>query len=577
MEAQGILQILVFLAVLTALTPLIGGYMAKVFTGRSVWLTPVLGPVERGLTRAFGSEASREQDWKQYAKSVIVFSAVSWLLLYLIIRTQSMMPFNPQGLTAPPWDLTFNTTTSFLTNTNWQFYGGETTMSYFSQMAGLAVQNFLSAAVGIAVLIAFIRGLTGRSGTSLGNFWQDLLRSLIYVLVPISVVAALFFMSQGVIQNLDAYSTFDTVTGGSQTLGMGPVASQEAIKLLGTNGGGFFNVNSSMPFENPTGLTNFVQILLILIIPAGLTATFGRMAGSRRQGWVIYAAMMILFIVAVGVVYSAESHGSVAQHLAGVSGGNMEGKETRFGIANSSLFAAVTTVASCGAVNASMESMTALGGGMPMANIMTGEVIFGGVGSGLYGMLLMVLLAVFLAGLMVGRTPEYLGKQIGAREVKLVVIGTLATPLAMLAGAGLAIATKWGAPSIYSSGPQGFSETLYAYVSQGGNNGSAFAGYTGFLQPNGDNVGAFGITFANLAGAAAMMAGRYIPILAVLAIGGAMVGRRVAPEGAGTFRTDTPTFMVLLIGVVLLVALLTFVPALLLGPVVQALSDGTFQ
>ena len=577
MEAQGILQILVLLAVLTALTPLIGGYMAKVFTGRRVWLTPVLGPVERGLTRAFGSEASREQDWKQYAKSVIVFSAVSWLLLYLIIRTQSMMPFNPQGLTAPPWDLTFNTTTSFLTNTNWQFYGGETTMSYFSQMAGLAVQNFLSAAVGIAVLIAFIRGLTGRSGTSLGNFWQDLLRSLIYVLVPISVVAALFFMSQGVIQNLDAYSTFDTVTGGSQTLGMGPVASQEAIKLLGTNGGGFFNVNSSMPFENPTGLTNFVQILLILIIPAGLTATFGRMAGSRRQGWVIYAAMMILFIVAVGVVYSAESHGSVAQHLAGINGGNMEGKETRFGIADSSLFAAVTTVASCGAVNASMESMTALGGGVPMANIMTGEVIFGGVGSGLYGMLLMVLLAVFLAGLMVGRTPEYLGKQIGAREVKLVVIGTLATPLAMLAGTGLAIATKWGAPSIYSSGPQGFSETLYAYVSQGGNNGSAFAGYTGFLQPNGDNVGAFGITFANLAGAAAMMAGRYIPILAVLAIGGAMVGRRVAPEGAGTFRTDTPTFMVLLIGVVLLVALLTFVPALLLGPVVQALSDGTFQ
>ena len=577
MEAQGILQILVFLAVLTALTPLIGGYMAKVFTGRRVWLTPVLGPVERGLTRVFGSEAGREQDWKQYAKSVIVFSAVSWLLLYLIIRTQSIMPFNPQGLTAPPWDLTFNTTSSFLTNTNWQFYGGETTMSYFSQMAGLAVQNFLSAAIGIAVLIAFIRGLTGRSGTSLGNFWQDLLRSLIYVLVPISVVAALFFMSQGVIQNLDAYSTFDTVTGGSQTLGMGPVASQEAIKLLGTNGGGFFNVNSSMPFENPTGLTNFVQILLILIIPAGLTATFGRMAGSRRQGWVIYAAMMILFIVAVGVVYSAESHGSVAQHLAGINGGNMEGKETRFGIADSSLFAAVTTVASCGAVNASMESMTALGGGVPMANIMTGEVIFGGVGSGLYGMLLMVLLAVFLAGLMVGRTPEYLGKQIGAREVKLVVIGTLATPLAMLAGTGLAIATKWGAPSIYSTGPQGFSETLYAYVSQGGNNGSAFAGYTGFLQPNGDNVGAFGITFANLAGAAAMMAGRYIPILAVLAIGGAMVGRRVAPEGAGTFRTDTPTFMVLLIGVVLLVALLTFVPALLLGPVVQALSDGTFQ
>jgi len=577
MTFQGIAQIVIFFVVLTALTPLIGNYMYKVFTGQRVFLSPVFSPIERGLTWVFGSEAATEdQDWKAYAKSVIVFSAVSWLVLYLILRTQSIQPFNPQGLTSPPWDVSFNTSSSFITNTNWQFYGGETTMSYFSQMAGLAVQNFLSAAVGISVLIAFIRGLTGRTGTSLGNFWQDMLRSLVYILVPMSIVVALFFVSQGVIQNLDSYQTFHTLGGGTQTLAMGPVASQEAIKMIGTNGGGFFNVNSSMPFENPSGLTNIVQILMLMIIPAGLTATFGRMAGSRRQGWIIFATMMTLFVVAVAVVYSAESHGSVAQHLAHVNGGNMEGKETRFGVTDSSLFAAATTVVSCGAVNASMESMTALGGGMPMANIMTGEVIFGGVGSGLYGMLMMVLLAVFLAGLMVGRTPEYLGKQIGAREIKLVVIGTLATPLAMLAGTGLAIATRWGAPSIASSGPQGFSETLYAYVSQAGNNGSAFAGYTGFLQPNGDNIGSFGITFADLVGSAAMIGGRFIPMLAVLAIGGAMVGKRVSPEGAGTFRTDTPTFGVLLIGVILLVALLTFVPALLLGPVVQALSDGTF-
>jgi K+-transporting ATPase ATPase A chain len=358
---------------------------------------------------------------------------------------------------------------------------------------------------------------------------------------------------------------------------MGPNASQEAIKLIGTNGGGFFNVNSAMPFSNPSGLTNFIGVLIILLIPAGLTSTFGRMAGSRRQGWAIFSAMMALFLIAVAVVYVAESNGSPAQHLAGIAGGNMEGKETRFGVGGSSLFAAVTTVASCGAVNASMESLTGLGGAVPMVNMMTGEVIFGGVGAGLYGMLMMVLLAVFLAGLMVGRTPEYLGKRIGAREVKLVIVATLVTPLVILVTTGLSIATRWGEPSIFNGGPQGFSETLYAYTSQTANNGSAFAGFTGFVQPNGNNVGAFGITFADLLGGSAMLAGRFVPILAILAVAGALAGKKVAPEGAGTFRTDTPTFVFLLIGVIVLVALLTFVPALLLGPVVQALSDRTFS
>lgn len=574
MTFAGVAQILLFLVVLTALTPVLGGYMARVFSGQRVFATPLLAPVERLLLRPLGAEARGEQDWRRYGLSVIAFSAASWLALYLILATQSIHPWNPLGLTAAPWDVNFNTASSFVANTNWQFYAGETTLSYFSQMAGLTVQNFASAAVGIAVLVALIRGIAGRQTESLGNFWRDLVRAIVYVLLPLAVAVGLFLVSQGALQTLGGYVHLGTLTGGAQTLAMGPVGSQESIKLLGTNGGGFFNVNSAMPFENPTGLTNFVQVLSILAIPAGLTATFGRMVGSRRQGWAIYAAMLVMFSAAVAVVYLAEAHGSPAQHLAGIGGGNMEGKEVRFGVGGSSLFAAVTTVASCGAVNAAMESMTGLGGGVPMASMMTGEVVFGGVGSGLYGMLLMVLLAVFLAGLMVGRTPEYLGKRIGAREIKYVTIGVLVPPLTMLAGTALAIATRWGAPSISAAGPQGFSETLYAYVSQAANNGSAFAGYTGFVQPDGTNVGAFGITFADLAGGLAMLAGRFVPIVAVLALAGALARRRTVPEGAGTFRTDTPTFVVLLIGVVALVALLTFVPALLLGPVVQALSEG---
>jgi K+-transporting ATPase ATPase A chain len=577
MTVQGWLQIAVFFAVVTAVTPLIGGYMARVFTGDRVLLTPVLGPVERLLYRLMRTDPDREQDWKGYARTVIVFSLVSWLALYIILRTQGIHPFNPQGFTSGTWDVSFNTATSFVTNTNWQFYAGETTLSNFSQMAGLAVQNFVSAAVGIAVVVAVIRGISRRSASTLGNFWPDLIRTLLYVLLPISIVGALVLVSQGVIQTLSPNLDFTTLTGGHSTLAVGPVASQEVIKELGTNGGGFFNVNSAMPFENPSGLTNFIELFLILVIPAGLTATFGRMVGSRRQGWGLYVAMFALLIVGVGIVYAAEAHGSVAQHAAGIAGGNFEGKETRFGITNSALWSAITTVTSCGAVNASLDSLTGIGGAIPMSNMMIGEVSFGGVGSGLYGMLLFVLLAVFIAGLMVGRTPEYLGKKIEAREIKLVLIGTLAMPLLVLFTVALAVATKYGAPSLFNTGPQGFSEHLYAYTSQANNNGSAFAGYTGYVQPNAPgNSGAFGITYADVMGGLTMLVGRFLPMLAALAVAGTLVRKRVAPLGPGTMRTDTPIFVVLLIGVILLVALLTFVPALLLGPVVQGLSPQLF-
>ncbi len=557
MTFAGWLEIALFLVVLTALTPLVGGYMARVFTGE----INTLAFVERPLYRLLGVRRERGQDWKGYARSVLVFSALSFALLYLVLRTQGLHPFNPRELSSGTWDVSFNTAASFVSNTNWQFYAGETTLSYFSQMFGLAVQNFASSAVGIAVLAAFIRGLASRSTNELGHFYVDLTRALLYILLPLSVIAGLFLISQGVVQNLDAH---------------GPVASQEAIKLLGTNGGGFFNVNSAMPFENPTWLTNFVEMLMILVIPAGLTATYGRMVGSRRQGWAVFGAMMALFVVAVALIYAAEIHPTSAMDAAGLSGPNLEGKEQRFGIASSSLFAAVTTAASCGAVNAAMESLTGLGGAVPMAQMMTGEVIWGGVGSGLYGMLLFVILGVFISGLMVGRTPEFLGKKLEAREIKLTVIGTIAVPMMVLVTTALAIGSKWGAPSIYSSGPQGFSETLYAYVSQGNNNGSAFAGFTGYLQPDGTNEGAFGITFADLLGGVAMLGGRFLPMLAVLAIAGSLAGKRVAPTGLGTLRTDTPTFVVLLIAVILVLALLTFVPALLLGPVVQGLTDQLF-
>jgi K+-transporting ATPase ATPase A chain len=583
--AQGWVQIIVFLVVLTALVPVVGSYLARVFRGERVPLSPVLGPVERFAYRVLRVRPEEGQDWKAYARSIVVFSLLSWLALYLILRTQSIQPLNPEGFGSGPWNLSFNTASSFVTNTNWQYYGGETTLSYFVQMVGLTVQNFVSAAVGIAVLAAVIRGFAARSGSALGNFWADLVRINLYVLLPISFVAALVLVSQGVIQTLDGSTAFNTIAGGTQTLALGPVASQEAIKELGTNGGGFFNVNSAYPFENSGGFTNMVELLLILVIPASLTYTFGRMVGNRRQGWALYAAMMAMFIVAVGVVYTAEQHGSPAQHHAGVltsafdgsSGGNMEGKEQRFGIAESSLWTAVTTVTSCGAVNAALDSLTGIGGLVPLANMGTGEVVFGGVGSGLYYMLLFVLLTVFIAGLMVGRTPEFLGKKIESREVKLVLVGVLVTPLLVLFATALAVASPDGTQSIYNHGPQGFSESLYAYMSQANNNGSAFAGYTGFVQPNAPgNGGSEAFSFATLLGGVVMLLARFLPMIAALAVAGSLAGKRVAPAGAGTFRADSPTFVLLLIGVVVIVAALTFFPAFLLGPVVQGLTDQLF-
>jgi K+-transporting ATPase ATPase A chain len=585
MTAQGWLQIVIFLVVLTALTPLLGGYMARVYIGERVFLSPILGPFERLLYRLLRVDPNRRQDWKSYARTVIVFSVLFWVLLYVILRTQGIHPFNPAGFDSGTADLSFNTVSSFVSNTNWQFYGGETTLSYFSQMAGLAVQNFVSAAVGMAVLAAVIRGFVSRSGKSLGNFWQDTVRSLIYILVPISVVAALVLVSQGVIQTLAGPETFTTVTGQEQTLALGPAASQIAIKQLGTNGGGFFNVNSSFPFENPTAFANFVELLLILLIPAALTAMFGRIVGNRRQGWSLYAAMLAVLVVTIGVGYAAEQNGSPAQKDAGLelasadgtTGGNLEGKEQRNGIATSTTWAAATTAASNGSVNSSHDSYTGIGGLVPLALMSTGEVVFGGVGSGLYGMLLMVLLAVFIAGLMVGRTPEYLGKKIEAREVKLVLIGVLTTSLLVLATTALAIATPYGEASIYNPGPHGFSETLYAYTSQANNNGSAFAGFTGYVQPNAPgNVGAYGITFADVVGGVTMLIARFVPLLAALAVAGSLAGKRVSPLGPGTFRTDTPTFVVLLIGVIVIVAALTFFPAFLLGPIVQGLTPELF-
>jgi K+-transporting ATPase ATPase A chain len=583
--AQGWLQIAFYLVVLTALAPLLGGYMARVYQGESILLERVLGPAERLTYRALRADPRRQQDWKAYGRSVVVFSALFFVALYAILRTQGIHPFNPEGFNSAPWDVTFNTASSFITNTNWQFYGGETTMTYFSQMAGLGVQNFVSAAVGMAVLAAVIRGFASRGTKELGNFWQDVTRTLLYILLPLSFVAALVLVSQGVIQTLSGYVSYSTVQGLDQTLALGPAASQIAIKQLGTNGGGFFNVNSAMPFENGTQFSNFVEVLFILLIPAALTITFGRMIGNRRQGWALYWAMAALLVAGVAVSYAAEQHGSPAQkaaHVAvaahnGSTGGNLEGKEQRFGIANSALWATVTTDASNGSVNASHDAFTGIGGAVPLSNIMTGEVIFGGVGSGLYGMLLMVVLSVFIAGLMVGRTPEYLGKKIESREMKLVLIGVLFVPLAVLVTSALAIATKYGAPSIYNSGPQGFSETLYAYTSQTNNNGSAFAGFTGFVQPNAPgNAGAFGITFADLLGGLAMLTGRFVPMLAALAVAGSLAAKKVAPAGAGTFRTDTPTFVVLLIGVIVIVGALTFFPALLLGPIVQGLTNQLF-
>src|ERR1700722_8194488 len=517
MTFAGWFRIVAFVVVVSLLAFPLGTYMAKVYTGERVFLTPIFSWPERMLCRVIRVDTERQQDWKAYAKSLIIFSLAGWLFLYLVLRTQDAFfvphSLNPLGYHSPPANVVFNITSSFMTNTNWQFYSGETTMSYLSQMIGLTVQNWLSAGVGIVVAVALIRGIVSRSGKSLGNFWHDLIRTILYVLAPLSVISALVLASQGVIANFATYLTAQTLTGAHQAIAMGPVASQLAIKMLGTNGGGFFNVNSAHPFENPTGFTNFFEMLIVLLIPAALVFTYGRMTGHRRQGYAIYGTMMVMFLGAVIVAYIAEAHGSPAQHAAGLhthaiagsGGGNLEGKEQRFGIAGSALFDVVTTVTSCGAVNSALESFTGIGGAVPFANLSASEVIFGGVGTGLYSILLYVLLAVFIGGLMVGRTPEWLGKKIEAKEIKLAGLGILITPLAALFCTAMATASSAGRKSISEGAlsklggntPQGFSESFYAYLSQANNNGSAFAGYTGFIQPNAGNLGSHGITFAD--------------------------------------------------------------------------------
>ncbi len=585
MTFLGWLTIFLFAAILTALALPLSRYLAAVYGGERTVLDPLFRTPERLLYRVMRVDAAREQDWKAYAGSLLVFSLAGWLLLYVILRTQTLWAWtglNPQHFHSGTWDVTFNTTSSFLTNTDWQYYGGETTMSYFSQMAGLTVQNFLSAGVGIAVAVAVVRGIVGRSGAALGNFWFDLVRTVLWVLTPISFLLAIVFVFGGEIQNFSHYLTFNGAGGIRQTIAMGPVASQEAIKLLGTNGGGFFNTNSAHPFENPTGFTNLAEMLAVLVIPAALILMYGRMTGNRRHGYTIYGTVMFMFLCAAVVAYVAEAHGTPAQHAAGLhtaaihgsAGGNLEGKEQRFGIAGSALFDVVTTVTSCGAVNSALESFTGLGGAVPFANLSASEVIFGGVGTGLYSILLYVLLAVFIGGLMVGRTPEYLGKKIEAREIKLTALGLLFTPLAALFSTALATAGHAGRASISAAatGPQGFSESFYAYLSQANNNGSAFAGYTGYIQPNAGNLGAHGVKLADLLGGGTMMLARYAPILFALAVAGTLAGKRISPAGLGTMRTDNLTFAVLLIGVIVLVGALTFFPALLLGPLVQGLT-----
>ena len=577
MTAGGWLEIVLLLGLLTVLTPLLGGYIHRVFAGERVLLTRVLAPVERWLSRLLAGAEPEGQDWRAYAGSVVVFTAVCWVALFLILRTQSVQPFNPQGFRSAPWNVSFNTAASLVSNTGWQFYSGETTLSNFAQMAGIAVHGFLSGAVGLAVAIAIARGFANRAGKALGNFWVDLIRALLYVLVPLAIAGSMFLVAEGVVQTLAADAHVRTLAGGTQMLALGPVASQKAVTLLGSSGAGFYGVGSAMPFENPTGLVNLVELLMVLAIPAALTATYGRIVGNRRQGWALYAVMVVMFVGAAAVAYSAESGSSPAMRAAGVHGVNMEGKEQRLSVSGSTLSAVAVTTSGDGATNAALDSFTGLGGSIPMADIMTGEVIYGGVGSGLYGMLLMVLLAVFVAGLMVGRTPEYLGKRIEAREIKLVTIGVIAVPLIVLFMTAWAIGARYGMRSISNVGPQGFSQTLYAYASQANNNGSAFAGYVGFLQPHPPgNAGATGITFADLAGGAAMLIGRFLPMLAALAVAGSLSGKRTIVAGEGTMRTDTAVFAGLLLVTISIVALLSFVPSLMLGPLVQSLTPRLF-
>ncbi|HZR74286.1 potassium-transporting ATPase subunit KdpA [Bradyrhizobium sp.] len=557
MTLNGWLQIAIYFAVLTALVVPIGRYMARVFEGERTFLSPVLRPIETLLYRASGVNETREQHWITYTVAMLIFNAAGFLLVYAIQRLQNFLPFNPAGQSAVPSDLAFNTAVSFATNTNWQNYGGESTMSYFTQMAALTTQNFVSAATGIALLIALIRAFARASANTVGNFWVDLTRTTLYVLLPLSLVAALFLVWQGVPQNLGGYVDATTLEGAKQTLSQGPAASQIAIKQLGTNGGGFWNANSSVPYENPTPLSNFLEVLYILLIAAALTHTFGRMVKDERQGWALYAAMSILFLVGVAVCYWAEAAGNPHFAALGLDPANMEGKEVRFGITNSALWAVATTDASNGSVNAMHDSFTALGGMVPLVNIMLGEIIFGGVGSGLYGMLLMVVVAMFVAGLMVGRTPEYLGKKIEAKEVKMAMLAILILPLSMLGFTAASVVLPFGVSSMANAGPHGFSEALYLFVSQTGNNGSAFAGMTG------------NTLWYNITGGVAMLVGRYFVIIPMMAMAGSLVAKKIVPASAGTFPTHGALFVGLLVGVIVIIGGLVYFPALALGPVVE--------
>lgn len=557
MTFNGWIQILIFCAMVVALVKPLGWYMARVLEGERTFLSPLLRPLERGLYAIAGVDERREQHWLSYAVAMLFFNAAGFLLLFLLQRAQGWLPLNPMGMSGVTADSSFNTSVSFVTNTNWQGYGGESTMGYLVQMAGLTVQNFVSAATGIAIAMALIRGFARASTRSVGNFWTDLTRGTLYVLLPISLIYALFLVFQGVPQTLSSYIEATTLEGGKQTIAIGPVASQLAIKMLGTNGGGFFNANSAHPFENPNAITNLVEMVSIFAIGAALTNVFGRMVGDQRQGWAILTAMGVLFIAGVAVTYWAEAAGNPAFAALGIDGGNMEGKEVRFGVALSALFAVITTAASCGAVNAMHDSFMPLGGLIPLINMQLGEVIIGGVGAGLYGMLLFVILAIFIAGLMVGRTPEYLGKKIEAKEVKMAMLAILSLPLAILGFTAMAAVLPTGLASLANAGPHGFSEILYAYTSGAANNGSAFAGLSA-------NTLWYNVTIG-----LAMLMGRFLVIVPVLAIAGSLAAKKTVPASAGTFPTDGGLFVGLLVGVVLVVGGLTFLPSLALGPIVE--------
>jgi K+-transporting ATPase ATPase A chain len=555
----GWIQIALFSAIIIVVTRPVGGFMAQLYGDGRAFLSPVLRPIERGTYWLLGVDETREQNWIGYAVAMLTFKVACFLALYALQRFQTFLPLNPDGQGPISPDLAYNTAVSFLTNTNWQSYGGETTMSYLVQMAGLAVQNFASAAAGIAMAIAVIRGFSRHSAKSIGNFWVDTVRITLYLLIPLSIVLTLFYVWQGVPQTLGGHIGLTTLEGAKQSIAIGPVASQEAIKILGTNGGGFFNVNSAHPFENPTPLTNFIEMLSIFVIGAALTNTFGRMVGDERQGWAVFAAMGLLFLAGVAVCYWAESHGNPILTALGMdpSMGNMEGKEVRFGVPASTLWATVTTDTSDGAVNSMHDSFLPLGGMVPMINMMLGEIIFGGVGSGIYGFILFAIVAMFVAGLMVGRTPEYLGKKLEAREVKMTMMAILCLPLAMLGFTALAVVLPVATASISASGPHGFSEALYAYVEATGNNGSAFAGLSANTK------------FWNTTLAIAMMIGRFFFVIPALAVAGSLAAKKTLAASAGTFPTDGPLFVGLAIGVILIVGGLTFFPALALGPVVE--------